>query len=118
MSDRRTLLRWPARLALLTLLAAPVALAQTPVPDTPVGPPGAPPKVMPDRPPQPIPQEGGSGATLGDQLSRSNGVIQPAEPGVDAGMAQTPPPTGPNSTPVITPPQATSPGGDTKVTPK
>ena len=51
---------------------------------------------------------------LGEQLSRSGGVIRPA-PGVDPKMEKPPPDTG-SQMPVIPPPG--SPGGDPKIIPK
>jgi hypothetical protein len=123
MSHRPAGTPWFARLALLTGLALVPALAQAqsalpnpPIPDRPSTAPKLSEPGQLDRAPETVPQEGGSGATLGGALSRSEGVISPAQPGIDPGMAQAPPSTGPNSTPVITPP-ATA-GSDTKVTPK
>jgi hypothetical protein len=102
---------WFAWLALLAGLTIPVAsaAAQTPArPDQPQasgpGQNGA------------VTEEGKSGAPLSQQLSKSDGVLHPAEPAVDPGMAQAPPSTGPNSMPVITPNEAPAP--DTKVSPK
>jgi len=54
------------------------------------------------------PESGGSTDNLSDKLDRSSGVIRPPG-GVDPGIAQSPPPAGPRSTPVIPPPGG--PGG-------
>jgi hypothetical protein len=101
---------WFAWLALLAGLTLPLAsaAAQSPGPDMP----GA---TGTDRN-APKTEEGKTGAPLSEQLSKSDGVLHPAQPAVDQDMAQPPPPTGPNSTPVITPNAAPAP--DTKLTPK
>jgi hypothetical protein len=101
---------WFAWLALLAGLTIPIAsaAAQTTKPDQPIangpGQNGA------------VTEEGKSGAPLSEQLAKSDGVLHPAQPSVDQEMAQQPPSTGPNSTPVITPNE--SPAPDTKVAPK
>ena len=107
MAPHRIHTPWFAWLVLLAGLVAPLAsaAAQTTVPQSPqAGQNGA------------VTEEGKTGAPLSDQLSQSGGVLHPAAPGIDPGMAQAPPPTGPNSTPVITPNE--NPAPDTKVTPK
>ena len=108
--------------AYLTLLAglAPLApaAAQNPGPDLPGAARTAPNAAKPDgaKPSDAKTEEGKSGAPLSEQLSKSDGVLHPAQPAVDQEMAQDPPPTGPNSTPVITPNQQPAP--DTKLSPK
>lgn len=97
------------------LLAAGTVSAQTPatpeVPPPPLGPDAPPEQIEPDRP------IGGpdSGATLSDQLSKSDGVITPPK-GVDPGMVQPPPPDAAGTMPIIPPPG--SPGGDPTIRPK
>jgi hypothetical protein len=99
-----------AWLALLAGLALPLAsaAAQNPGPDVP-GATGTDPKAAKT-------EEGKTGAPLSEQLSKSDGVLHPAQPAVDQDMAQPPPATGPNSMPVITPKAAPAP--DTKIAPK
>jgi hypothetical protein len=123
MMDVRAHKPWFAKIALLAglALAPAVAAGQTPLPRPPSTAPTLNEPSQLDQSPSaiaPAPQDSNSGGsgTLGNALSRSQGVIQPAQPAIDPGMAQSPPPTGPNSTPVITPRQNT-PSGDT-VTPK
>jgi hypothetical protein len=53
--------------------------------------------------------------SLGEQLSRSKGLIQPPD-GVDAGIEAPAPQPNPGTTPVIPPPG--TPGGDPSVEPK
>jgi hypothetical protein len=57
----------------------------------------------------------GSGSSMSDRLSKSEGVIRPNQE-VDPAMKQETPPTGPNSMPVIPPPG--TPGGNQSVKPK
>jgi hypothetical protein len=74
-----------------------------------------PPKSPPTMLPLPPEQGEGSGSSMSDRLSKSQGVIQPPQE-VDPEMKQQTPPTGPNAMPVI-PPPGTS-GGDQSVKPK
>ena len=106
---------WFAWLALLAGLTIPIAsaAAQSPGPDIPGASRTAPNGAKPD---EAKTEEGKSGAPLSEQLSKSDGVLHPAQPSVDQEMAQRPPSTGPTSTPVITPNEAPAP--DTKVAPK
>ena len=106
---------WYAWLALLAGLALPLAsaAAQSPGPDVPGATRTAPNGAKPD---EAKTEEGKSGAPLSEQLSKSDGVLHPAQPAVDQDMAQPPPATGPNSTPVITP--NAQPAPDTKLSPK
>jgi hypothetical protein len=46
---------------------------------------------------------GSSTEPLSDRLDRSRGVLRPPG-GIDPGLTQSPPPSGPNSTPEIAPP--------------
>jgi hypothetical protein len=100
-------------LALSVVLLAGAAGAQTvekreqPSPSQPKSPPTA----------MPLPPEQGegSGSSMSDRLSKSQGVIRPPRE-VDPTMKQETPPTGPNSMPVIPPPG--TPGGDQSVKPK
>ena len=73
--------------------------------------PSAPPEVMEDAPAK----TPGAGS-LSEELSRSEGVIAPPEPGIDPGIVQPAPDTGGPTMPVI-PPPGTS-GGDPKVRPQ
>lgn len=79
-----------------------------------------PPKEGAAQPPQTVPEDTGPGKSgsstgpLSDKLDRTDGIIHPP-PGRDA-MTRQPPPTGPNSTPVIPPPGTA--GGDPKIEPK
>jgi hypothetical protein len=117
----------PVRAAALALLlaAAPLAAAgaqtrpdpaQHPEP-APQSAPGNPNAAPPEKiAPAPDAREdsGGTGDSLGDRLSRSNGTITP--PGnVDPGMATRAPETGPRSMPVLPPPGT---DGNSSVTPK
>ena len=94
-------------------LAFDPALAQTP-PSTEPPPQGttAPPEKIEPGPPIGSP---GSGENLGDELTRSRGVIAPPQ-GVDPGLVKEPPPTGATPMPVIPPPG--SPGGNPDVQPQ
>ena len=58
-----------------------------------------------------------TGAPLSEELERSEGVIVPADPGVDRDMAQPPPDTGGAATMPVIPPPGT-PGGNPNVRPK
>jgi hypothetical protein len=58
---------------------------------------------------------GSSSEPLSDRLDRSRGVLRPPG-GIDPGLTQSPPPSGPNSTPEIPPPG--TPGGKPDVNPK
>jgi len=111
---------WFAWLALLAGLVIPIAsaAAQSPGPDIPGATGKAPSAAKPDgaKPDDAKTEEGKSGAPLSEQLSKSDGVLHPAQPAVDQEMAQQPPATGPNSTPVITPNEQPAP--DTKLSPK
>jgi hypothetical protein len=77
--------------------------------------PSSPPQSPPTSLPLPPDQGEGSGSSLSERLSRSQGVIRPPQD-VDPAMKADPPPTGPNSTPVVPPPGA--PGGDPRLEPK
>ena len=101
---------WIAWLALLAGLVVPIASAAAQTGDKTVPPASGPGQKGA------VTQESKTGAPLSEQLSQSGGVLHPAAPAVDSDMAQSPPPTGPNSTPVITPNETPAP--DTKVTPK
>jgi hypothetical protein len=84
--------------------------------------PPAPPEVQEKTPPATTPDEPSStapdtGAPLSEELERSEGVIVPADPGVDPGMAQPPPDTGGTATMPVIPPPGT-PGGNPNVRPK
>jgi hypothetical protein len=78
-------------------------------------PPPDPPKSPPTLLPLPPEQGEGSGSSMSERLSRSQGVIRPPQE-VDPAMQQETPPTGPNSMPVIPPPG--TPGGEPRVKPK
>ena len=71
--------------------------------------PSAPPEVMEDTP------AAGAGS-LSEELSRSQGVITPPDPGVDPGMMRPAPETAGPTMPVIPPPG--SPGGDPNIRPQ
>jgi len=58
----------------------------------------------------------GPGVPLSKELERSEGVIVPADPGVDPGMVQPPPDAGAAIMPVIPPPGA--PGGNPNIRPQ
>jgi hypothetical protein len=58
-----------------------------------------------------------SGAPLSEELERSEGVIAPANPGVDPGMVKQPPDTGATATMPVIPPPGT-PGGNPNVRPQ
>jgi hypothetical protein len=73
------------------------------------------PKSPPTLLPLPPDQGEGSGSSMSERLSKSQGVIRPPQE-VDPAIKQEPPPTGPNSMPVIPPPG--TPGGDPSVKPK
>jgi hypothetical protein len=73
------------------------------------------PKSPPTMLPLPPSQGEGSGSSLSDRLSETQGVIKPPKD-VDKEMKQETPPTGPNSMPVIPPPG--TPGGNQSVQPK
>jgi hypothetical protein len=79
--------------------------------------PGNPATVPPEKmaPPDARASSGSSGGTLGDDLSRSHGLIEPPA-GIDPHMATHPPDPGPRSTPVLPPPGGR--GGDPTVIPK
>ena len=74
----------------------------------------APRATTPDEPPAAAPD---TGAPLSEELERSEGVIVPADPGVDPGMARAPPDTGGAATMPVIPPPGT-PGGNPNVRPK
>ena len=57
-----------------------------------------------------------TGAPLSEELERSEGVIVPADPGVDPGMVQPAPDTRGTTMPVIPPPG--TPGGNPNVRPQ
>ena len=57
-----------------------------------------------------------TGAPLSEQLEHSEGVIVPADPGVDPGMVQPAPDTRGTAMPVIPPPG--TPGGNPNVRPQ
>lgn len=95
------------------ILLCGTAAAQTGEP--PREPPSSPPRSPPTSLPLPPDQGEGSGSSMSERLSRSQGVIRPPQD-VDPAMKEDPPPTGPNSTPVIPPPG--TPGGDPTVKPK
>jgi hypothetical protein len=83
--------------------------------------PPAPPEVQEQAPRATPPDEPaatapGTGAPLGEELERSEGVIAPADPGVDPGLVKPAPDTGAATMPVIPPPGA--PGGDPNVRPR
>ena len=112
--------RWPLAAALLfaSVGSRPTeAWAQT---DNPLPP--APPEVQektprattPDEPPTTAPD---TGAPLGEELERSEGMIVPVDPGVDPDMVQPPPDTGGAATMPVIPPPGT-PGGDPNVRPQ
>jgi hypothetical protein len=109
-----TRFRAPAVAWLLPLaLATAPALAQTPPAEPP--PPGmaAPPEKVEPGPPIGSP---GSGESLSEELSRSQGVLTPPQ-GIDPGLVEEPPvPPGATPMPVIPPPG--SPGGNPDVQPK
>jgi hypothetical protein len=73
--------------------------------------------VSPQTVPEPVEPgfSGSSSEPLSDRLDRSRGVLHPPG-GVDPGLTQSPPPSGPNSTPEIAPPG--TPGGQTDLNPK
>ena len=104
-------------LALSGVLLAGAAGAQAP--EKREAPPTTPPPTVQPAPNQdggPTQDDGeGSGSSMSDHLSKSEGVIRPHRE-VDPGMKQGTPPTGPNSMPVIPPPG--TPGGDQSVKPK
>ena len=95
----------PAIAVVAALATGPAALAQTTAP------------LPPETPShQTVPEANSSAAQpLSEKLDRSGGVIHPPA-GVDPGLAQTPPPIGPQSTPVI--PPVGSPGDQSGVKPK
>jgi hypothetical protein len=97
-------------LALSGVLLAGAAGAQTS--DKREPPPTEPP---PTAQPAPLQNGEGSGNSMSDRLSKSEGVIRPKRD-VDPEMKQETPPSGPNSMPVIPPPG--TPGGDQNVKPK
>ena len=68
----------------------------------------------PEEPPTAAPD---TGAPLGEELKRSEGVIVPVDPGVDLDMVQPPPDTGGAATMPVIPPPGT-PGGDPNVRPQ
>jgi hypothetical protein len=112
--------RWPLAAALLVAsvgLHPTEAWAQTDNP-LPPAPPATqektPQATTPDELPAAAPDEG---AALGEELERSEGVIVPADPGVDPGMVQPPPETGGAATMPVIPPPGT-PGGDPNVRPQ
>jgi hypothetical protein len=76
-------------------------------------------KAVPKSPPTllPLPPEQGegSGSSMSERLSESEGVIAPPRE-VDPQMKHPAPPAGPNAMPVIPPPG--SPGGDQTIQPK
>jgi len=82
--------------------APPEVQEKTPQATTPAEPPAAAPDM---------------GAPLSEELERSEGVIVPADPGVDRDMVQPPPDTGGAATMPVIPPPGT-PGGDPNVRPK
>jgi hypothetical protein len=96
----------------LALVSA-AAVAQTP-PSTEPPPQGstAPPEEVEPGPPIGSP---GSEESLGDELTRSHGVLTPSQ-GVDPGLVKEPPPAGATPMPVIPPPG--SPGGNPDVQPQ
>jgi hypothetical protein len=96
------------RAALVVSLAAGAhaALAQVTTPEP------VPPEQVEPGPPVGAP---GSGESLGEELTRSQGVITPPQ-GVDPGLVQEPPPAETTPMPVIPPPG--SPGGDPQVQPR
>jgi hypothetical protein len=100
-------------LALSGALLAGAAAAQTSDgrQEDPANPPKSPPTMLP----LPPDKGEGSGSSMSDRLSKSQGVIQPPQE-VDPAMKQETPSTGPNSMPVIPPPG--TPGGDPSVKPK
>ena len=105
-----------AAAALLLLAAqAPTALAQQNRPADPSSPtlPGSQDGSRADDPD--AVREDNGGESLSDELSRSDGVIEP-ETDIDPGMSRPAPDTGPQSTPVI--PPLGSPGGDRSIEPK
>jgi hypothetical protein len=71
--------------------------------------------------PQTVPEavepgiSGSSTEPLSDRLDRSRGVLRPPG-GIDPGLTQSPPPSGPHSTPALPPPG--TPGGRPGVNPK
>jgi len=75
-----------------------------------------PPKPPPTLMPLPPTEGEGSGTSMSDRLSETQGVIKPPQEDVDPGIKQPTPPTGPRSMPVIPPPG--TPGGDRSVQPK
>ena len=85
-------------------------------------PPPASPQVQGQAPPwatppdQPAAAAPGTGAPLGEELERSEGVIAPADPGVDPGLVKPAPDTGAATMPVIPPPG--TPGGDPNLRPR
>src|SRR5262245_46497634 len=97
-----------------SVLAIPAALAQTERPTAPSLSPSTRSNCAPglDAPSAPSNETTGS-ASLGEQLSKSNGVICPPA-GVDPGISV--PPVGGGRTPVIPPPG--TPGGDPGLQPK
>jgi hypothetical protein len=111
-----------ARIALIVLLAAvPLGGAGAQLRPDPAQRPEPAPQTVPGNP-NPTPPEkvapedsGGSGAPLGERLSRSQGTIKPPA-NVDPGMATPAPDPGPRSMPVIPPPG--TPGGNPSVVPK
>jgi hypothetical protein len=112
--------RWPLAAALLSASVGSGLTEARAQADNPLPP--APPEVQettprattPDEPPTAAPD---TGAPLGEELERTEGVIVPADPGVDPGMAQPPPDTGGAATMPVIPPPGT-PGGDPNVRPK
>ena len=94
-----------------TLFAGAAAAQTADQPQTSPNPPKSPPTTLP-LPPE---QGEGSGSSMSERLSKSQGVIRPPQE-VDPAIKQEAPSTGPNSMPVIPPPG--TPGGDQSVKPK
>ena len=109
------------RLLAATLLVASLGPGLTEVraqADNPLPP--APPEVQEKTPRATTPDEPPSAAPdtpLSEELERSEGVIVPADPGVDRDMVQPPPDTGGAATMPVIPPPGT-PGGNPNVRPK
>ncbi|WP_155524494.1 hypothetical protein [Oleisolibacter albus] len=76
-------------------------------------PPTGPPIVDPTRPEASAPAPGDS---LSERLARSDGVLVPPNPEEGPGMQRTPPDPGPNTMPVLPPPDGS--GDDRSVAPK
>ena len=68
-------------------------------------------------PDEPLTTAPDTGAPLGEELERPEGMIAPADPGVDPDMVQPPPDTGGAATMPVIPPPGT-PGGDPNVRPQ